>query len=73
MHVQYPMGGVVSSSCFCNNTHPSCSSHTSVSSFMCPVELDKDSTGGDTRSSSKAFVAAGSFSSSDPIFAGWPF
>lgn len=65
---QYSMGRVVSPSFFRSNTHPTCLSHASVFILMCLVELVKASTGGETRASFNASIAASSFSLSGTNF-----
>lgn len=53
---QYSMGLFVLSCCTYNKTHPTWTSHASVSRIACPVEFGNEKTGGDMSSSFSKFV-----------------
>lgn len=70
---RYPLSCCFSSLCICSNAHPTCLSHASVPSVMCPVEFGNGSAGGNTSASFKVFIATNSSSFSSPDFVGWSF
>lgn len=59
-HEQCPIGLVALFSCIYSTKSPTCLSHASVSSVMCPEEFGRASTDGDASAFFNALIAANS-------------
>lgn len=70
MRNYYQTASLVSSSCFCRNTHPAYFPHASVPNRICEVHFDKAITSGSICASFSAIIETGSYSLNASNFIG---